>query len=157
MHFSYSAVLLMFCLNYFSLSAWFPVPGGLSVVAVYISLLVLGVPAIFVQLKLGGYLQTSMVSMFTKFFPIWKGWSLPSHPTHTPIHTLSLRPGLPCSSSSSLPGKVGLCCLILHTHTRTCLKTRPFMFSKFFLIWNGWSLSFSHPTHTLTHLYTHCF
>lgn len=47
--------------------------GGLSVVAVYISLLVLSIPAVFVQLKLGGYLQTSMVSMFTKFFPIWKG------------------------------------------------------------------------------------
>ncbi|GFO47778.1 sodium-and chloride-dependent glycine transporter 1 [Plakobranchus ocellatus] len=47
--------------------------GGLSVVAVYISLLVLGIPVIFVQLKLGSYLQTSMLSMFTKFFPIWKG------------------------------------------------------------------------------------
>ena len=55
-------------------------------------------------------------SMF-KFFPTWKGWSPPSHPTHT--HTLALRPGLLCSPSSSSSGKVGL----PHTHTHTPIHT----------------------------------
>ncbi|XP_055872587.1 sodium- and chloride-dependent betaine transporter-like [Biomphalaria glabrata] len=47
--------------------------GGLTVVAVYVPLVLLGVPAVFVQLKLGGYLQRGLVGVFSLFFPFWKG------------------------------------------------------------------------------------
>lgn len=42
-------------------------------VAVYVPLIILAVPAVFVQLKLGGYLQKGVVGVFSLFFPFWKG------------------------------------------------------------------------------------
>lgn len=50
-----------------------PPETGLSLVAVFVTLFVLCVPAIFVQIKLGGYLQKGIVGIFSMFFPIWKG------------------------------------------------------------------------------------
>ncbi|CAG5124374.1 unnamed protein product [Candidula unifasciata] len=47
--------------------------GGLQIVAVYVSVIVLAIPATFVQLKLGGYLQKGVVGAYSIFFPIWKG------------------------------------------------------------------------------------
>ena len=46
---------------------------GLSLVAVFVTLIGLCVPAIFIQIKLGGYLQKGIVGIFSMFFPIWKG------------------------------------------------------------------------------------
>ncbi|KAK7095897.1 sodium-dependent proline transporter-like [Littorina saxatilis] len=50
-----------------------PPETGLSLVAVFVTLVGLCVPALFIQIKLGGYLQKGIVGIFSMFFPIWKG------------------------------------------------------------------------------------
>ncbi|KAK7474656.1 hypothetical protein BaRGS_00034080 [Batillaria attramentaria] len=54
-------------------SFFLPPETGLSAVSMYVCLLVLCVPVLFVQLKLGGYLQKGIVGIYSMFFPIWKG------------------------------------------------------------------------------------
>lgn len=54
-------------------SFFLPPEKGLSAVSVFVCLLLLCVPALFVQLKLGGYLQKGIVGIYSMFFPIWKG------------------------------------------------------------------------------------
>ncbi|KAL8558286.1 hypothetical protein ACOMHN_063980 [Nucella lapillus] len=46
---------------------------GVSLIAVSVTLLGLCVPVLFIQIKLGGYLQKGIVGVFSMFFPIWKG------------------------------------------------------------------------------------
>ncbi|XP_050395852.1 sodium- and chloride-dependent betaine transporter isoform X1 [Patella vulgata] len=50
--------------------------GGLEVISQFLLLIFVCVPALFIQLKLGGYLQKGIVGVFGLYFPIWKGVGL---------------------------------------------------------------------------------
>ncbi|XP_048251093.1 sodium-dependent proline transporter-like [Haliotis rufescens] len=50
-----------------------PPEGGMSVIALYLLTFFICTPALYIQLKLGGYLQKGIVGIFSMFFPIWKG------------------------------------------------------------------------------------
>ncbi|XP_025082543.1 sodium- and chloride-dependent GABA transporter ine-like [Pomacea canaliculata] len=64
---------VMICMFTTFSTFFLPPESGLSLVAVFVSLLILCIPALFVQLKIGGYLQKGIVGSFSMFFPIWKG------------------------------------------------------------------------------------
>ncbi|XP_059171297.1 sodium-dependent neutral amino acid transporter B(0)AT1-like [Physella acuta] len=64
---------VILCMYTCYLSFFLSPNGGITVVAVYIPLILLSVPAVFVQLKLGGYLQKGVLGIFSMFFPFWKG------------------------------------------------------------------------------------
>ena len=49
---------------------------GMSLVALYVFLFVLCIPAIFIQMKLGGYSQKGIVGLLSQHLPIAKGMKL---------------------------------------------------------------------------------